>query len=366
MKILNNNKTILLTCILFLSTICAYAYPPDNAAVLYYKAIMSYEVDDEMIDMLDDFRKDKIELNDKIREFVDKNQLIINTVLDASEIKNCDWGLDISQGWNMQMPPLGGIKNLAKLVVADTKILAQDGHYGPAINNCMSLYKMARHINDRVFISYLVGIAINSMTNDCLIHIMSEMPQHTKNMTSLKNDLIEIDSISLSVKPALLGECEAMLIFMTPEQMPDLISFFEPSSGSCGGSDIDDNPINDFIKERLLSGDEAFFERNRKYFENFYSGIIAAFDMPYTKGYARMDYLGEKIARDIEKDPELILAATVIPATNKIFSLKTRAETYDNAIKAAIEIYLVKAKTSKLPDVLPENLPIDLFSRKPL
>ncbi len=244
MKVLKNDNLIFSIILFFLTVPCVYAYPPDNAAVLYYKAAEFYDAaDPEMADMLDDFRDGKIELNDEIRDFVDNNRLIIETVLDASEVKNCDWGMNPSQGLNMLAPPMYNIKKLSQLIATDAKILAEDGHYGPAIHRCMSLYKMARHINDRVLICYLVGIAVTGMTNNCLVNIISDMPQHTQNMTRLKNDLIEIDSIPLSIKPALLGEREAVLIFMTQEQIPDVVN-------TC----VEDEAL----KEKLLSADEAF------------------------------------------------------------------------------------------------------------
>jgi hypothetical protein len=40
------------------------------------------------------------------------------------------------------------------------------------------------------------------------------------------------------------------------------------------------------------------------------------------------------------------------------------SKTLFNAIIAAVEIYIVKAKTSRLPDTLPAGLPRDLFSGK--
>jgi hypothetical protein len=59
------------------------------------------------------------------------------------------------------------------------------------------------------------------------------------------------------------------------------------------------------------------------------------------------------------------LTNILAPSTQRIFSLATRYKTHNNAIKTAIEIYLIKAKTGKLPDVLPAGLPGDLFSDKP-
>ena len=173
MKTLKNYKLILPAMVFFLMAAGAYSYPPDNAAVLYYKAAMLYEVNDEMADMLADLQKGKIELNDKIREFVKENRQIINTVLDASELKNCDWGIDVSGGMDVTIPHLSKMKQLSRLIIAEAKILAEDGDYEAALSRCMNLYKMARHINDRIYISYLVTISINSLTNKCITQIMS-------------------------------------------------------------------------------------------------------------------------------------------------------------------------------------------------
>ena len=351
MKTLKNYKMILSVTVFFLTAACVYAYPPDNAAVLYYKAAVLYEVNDEMANMLADLQKGEIELNDKIKEFVKKNRRIINTVLDASEVKNCDWGMDFSQGLEMDMQPLGSLRKLARLVIADAKILAEDGDYEAALSRCMNLYKMARHANDRIFISYLIGVAINGLTNNCVNQIMSDMPQDMQRLTWLKNQLIEIDSIPLSVKPALLGEREAMLMFfLTSEHMAEVVRLCE---------------VDKSIEGKMLSLDEVAISRNRTYFENYYTVVIAAFDMPYLQGYAALKDLEKKLKEDIKNNTDAILTDILAPATHKIFSLSTRFETHNNAIKAAIELYMIKAKTSKLPDALPAGLPGDLFSAKP-
>jgi hypothetical protein len=349
MKTLKNDKLMLLVVVFFLTVPCAYSYPPDNAAVLYYKAAILYEVDSNMANMLYDLRKGKIEPNDKIKEFAKKNRIVIKTVLDASEVKNCDWGMDFSQGLAMDMPHLSHMRRLADLVIADAKIQAKDGNYDAAISRCMSLYKMARHISDRNYVNYLVGIAINDLPNKCIMQIMSDMPQDTQSLTRLKNQLIAIDSIPLSVKPAILGERECMLKFMTKEQLPDI-------ARCCIDKESD--------KEKILSLDETAINHNRAYYENYCDGIIATFNMPYIQGYAALTNLEEKMKKDAN-DPDTMLAVQLAPAASKIFSLITRFGTHNNAIKTAIELYMIKAKTGKLPDTLPADLPGDLFSGKP-
>jgi len=346
---LKNGNFIWAAIAILFSTTCAYSYPPDNAAVLYYKAAALYEVDDEMANMLKDLQKGNIDVNEKIREFVKNSQIIVNTVLDATEVKNCDWGMDFSQGVAMEMPPLASMRKMAWLVIADAKILATDGDYEAAINRCMSLYRMARHINDRVYISYLVGISINGLANECLAQIMAEMPQDIQSMKRLKNQLIEIDGIPLSVKPAILGEREAVLIFMTPEQLPDIVKLCE---------------VDKTVMEKILSLDKAAIDRNREYHKNHVARLIDAFDMPYVEGYTTIKELHNEMKEDVKSDPDLFLTELLEPAVDRIFTLTTRFKTHNNAIKTAIELYLIKAKTGKLPDELPAGLPKDLFSGK--
>jgi hypothetical protein len=67
---------------------------------------------------------------------------------------------------------------------------------------------------------------------------------------------------------------------------------------------------------------------------------------------------------DVKDDPDLFLTELLEPAVDRIFTLTTRFKTHNNAIKTAIELYLIKAKTGKLPDELPSGLPKDLFSGK--
>ena len=352
MKTLNNLKLVLLTAVFLMMAGYAYSYPPDNAAVLYYKAASSYQPQEQMQNMLINLIGGKIEPNETIREFVKTNHLVIDMLIDASQVKNCDWGLDFSQGLEMEMPQMASMRKLSYLVLADAKILAKDGNYDAAIGRCTSIYKMARHVNDRVLISYLVAVSINSQTNECLTQIMSDMPLNVESLNNLKRQLTEIDSIPFSVKPAILAERECMLTNMTAEQLPKIVNLCEEVDKS--------------IKEKILSLDEAALNRNRAYFENYYAGVIAAFDMLYLKGDTALKNLNEKLQGDIKyNNPDAILTGVLGPALNKIYSITTRFKTHNNAIRTAVEVYIIKAKTGKLPDVLPDGLPGDLFSDKP-
>ncbi|MFA5554792.1 MAG: hypothetical protein WCZ89_02740 [Phycisphaerae bacterium] len=356
MKTLKDYRLILSLIALALSSTHVHSYPPDNAAVLYYKAAMLYEVDSEMSNLLSDFRDGKIELNDKIRQFVSKNTPIIQIVLDASEIKNCDWGLNFSDGIGMKMPILASFRKITHLIIADSKILAHDGNYEAALNRCISLCKIARHLNGRVLVNCLIGIAIQGAASSNIVEILSNMPQNAETLTRLKNQLAEIDSTPLSIKPALLGERDIILAYMTPQRFSEGVDFYFSQFESLSEED-------EAKKQKMLSFDANMISRNRKYFEDFYTCVIAAFDMPYPQGYAALiELIDVKTEKDIENNPDATVTAFLRPAAGAILSIVTRSQTHDNAIKTAIEVYLIKAQTGKLPDSLPEGLPSDLFS----
>jgi len=345
-------KAIFAVLVLFVSALSAFAYPPDNAAVLYYQACMLYEVDSEMNGMLNDLRSGRIEPNEEIKEFLKKNRRAIDFVLDASEVRHCDWGVDYSQGCEALMPPFYKFRQLSYLIVADARVLAKQGDYKTALGRCMSLYKMARHVNERTLISYLVGVALNAVANDCVIKILSDMPQDMETLTLLKGQLVRIDRLPFSVKPALRCEHEAGIISISLDRITDVVRGF------------DDGASKDKILERIRASDKQFFDRNREYWGKYMDAVQTAFDLPYPKAYSKLKVLSEKPSKEFSKNPNATFAAALAPGWHAVCSLSIRSGTDSNAVKSAIEIYLIKAKTDKLPDALPAGLPGDLFSGK--
>jgi hypothetical protein len=357
MKTIGNKKTtaaMLAATVLFVSTRSAFAYPPENAAVLYYQACMLYEVDSEMSDMLNDLRRGRIEPNERIEEFLKQNRRIISFVLDASEVKDCDWGIDYSQGPDALMPPLSQFRRLSFLTFADAKTLAHLGEYKAAFGRCVSVYRMARHINERLIISYLIGLGLSGATNSCISQILSDMPQDIETLTWLRNQLVQIDSQPLSVKPALRAERDSGTICMSPEKI-----------GAVVRSGLDDGPFKKIVLKRILAADEQFFSRNKEYWNGYMDAVEAAFDLPYPQGYAEVKRLDEELTREFDEDLNATLTAGLAPTWHKIYIQSIGLGTHFNAVRAAIDIYILKAKKGKLPDTLPAGLPTDMFSGRP-
>ncbi|MHC4533652.1 MAG: hypothetical protein ACYS6K_06850, partial [Planctomycetota bacterium] len=63
---------ITLTLLILTSPVFAYPPDPDNAALLYYQAYISYEkADDTMEHMVVDLSKGKIEPNERIKKYIE-------------------------------------------------------------------------------------------------------------------------------------------------------------------------------------------------------------------------------------------------------------------------------------------------------
>ena len=351
-------KNLTLTCIaaiLLTSVSPAFGYPPDNAAVLYYKAFLILEEPSEDVEkMMTDLRDGKIKPNDEIRQYLQDNKHAIEFVETAAGVPNCDWGYDISKGLEVLLPELSKTRRMAFLLTDNAQVLAGQGDYKAALGKCLTIHKMSRHVGDRMLISYLVGIALNSLANKHIGKILSQMPDDVETLTWLKTQLYDITSRANTLKRALSSEREIALQQIRKEKIGNILDEL---------GDVPDGMSKEVI-EKVRNGDEEFFAASREYYSNFISSMQVAIDLPYPQSLRQLEQLREKAERQAKDNPASILSASLWPAVTKICTLEVRAGTNVNALKAAIDIYIAKAKTGRLPETLPAGLPKDLYSGK--
>ncbi len=330
------------------------AYPPDNAAVLYYKAFRLYQPKDEIKSMLHDYRQGRIELNETLEQYFAANQRVIDMVLDATRIEKCDWGLDYSQGAEVLLPPHHEARNIVFLIAAEAAMQADQGHPREALERCLSLYRMARHLNERPLICYLVGVAINALSHKCVTQCLSEMPPETETLTWLLAELAKLDEQPYAIAPVLDWKHEAGRISMSPEKVRNVAQ-----------TGLDDGDIKRQILERLRTADSPFYTKNIAYWNDFMDRIQAAFDMPYAKAYPELQRLGKKPFDEFETNQDATLTTCLAPNFLRIYVLALRLETQSNALRTAIGIYLATAQSGRLPEVLPTGSPNDPYTGKP-
>ena len=97
MKTVMSNKLTKVVCVsLILSGLSSFvrAYPPDNAAVLYYSTFIYLEsnLSSETSEMLSDLARGDIKPNDKSREILKESRFtfVIDTIVTPADLSECD------------------------------------------------------------------------------------------------------------------------------------------------------------------------------------------------------------------------------------------------------------------------------------
>jgi hypothetical protein len=344
-------RNILIGVVLLVSAGQALAYPPDNAAVLYYKSFMLLEEPNENLKkMLSDLSKGNIGMNEQIRLYLERNRNVIKEIVTAAEIKNCDWGLDFSEGSFLVMPHFAKCRQMAYILTADVKVLAEKGDYKTALERCLTIHKMGIHVGDDTILQRLVGMALGRLANKCIMEIVPQVSGDCETLERLRWRLVDISSRYLSLKVAIAKEAEVCEQQINRE---NVLSYIEAAGEPC-----------DMPKE-ILEGDEEFFARARDYYRSVVAKIQSDFDLPYAEAIQRLEELDKQIKKDGTERPEVMITRFLLaPAISRWRTYETRGKTHLNAIFAGIDIYLIRAKTGKLPDELPAGLPKDMFSGK--
>jgi len=359
MRTINSNRSAKVMCISLAvlalgASVSAYPPDPDNAALLYYQVYLMYpQPDDATKDMVDQFAAGKIGPNDQIRQYIESCRTAIDYATAAADLQHCNWGLRYSKGFSACFPHLAQARQVSRILVAKARLLAADGAYQQAFEQCLTVRKMSQHVGDEILISLLVSMSMGRMTNDCIRDILARMPADVETLTWLKNQLAVIPSRTLSVKAAVKTEKEVALESARLENVDELIEALELSGDKEAALD------------RLVElGGEVFLEKNRDYYAKYMASLQTILDspMPYAQVYEELQKLSDKPTKDMAQEPAATLAAAVAPAIGSVYAYEIRDKTYSNAIKAAIEIYLLKAGTGRLPSSLPAGLPKDLFS----
>jgi hypothetical protein len=348
-------KSVLIGVVLLAAVGRAFAYPPDNAAVLYYKALMLFEEPNDAVGwMLKDLSKGNIGLNEQIRQYVERNRKVIKEIVTAAEIKNCDWGLNLSEGLAANVPHLAKCRHVAYLLAADAKVLAEKGDYKTALEKCIAMHKLGIHVGNDTMIARLVGIAISDIANRCIASILPRISDDSEMLNWLRVRLTDVSSRCPSMREATAKEAEV-----------DGHSINREGILYCIEGDPCDLPKDkrDPILQVLQENDE-FFARAREYFQSVMARMQSAFDLPYAEAMQEFEDLHQEVEKAAAEKSEAKITMFLFPAIGRCCMIDTRGKTHLNAVLAGIDIYLIKAKTGKLPDELPAGLPKDMFSGK--
>ncbi len=349
----------LLACFGPVTATAALPPDPDNAALLYYQAfLLVAQTDDRaMMDAVANVANGTAAPDEKVRDYVDKCRTAIDYAVTASSLEKCDWGLAYSRGFSAVLPHLGQGRSLARLVLADARILAADGNYRQALERCLTVYKLAGHFGDSVLVSVLVSAAITAQANKSVTAILDRMPADAGTLTWLKGQFAVAPIATLTINKSMTMEREVALEYLRPERAEDLVQALVESGGIS-------EAIGMSAQETRQAATEPALTRAREYYSKYMDSVFVVLDgqMSYVEARARLQELVKRAEQDAAKDPGVRLFRAGVPAILKMYDTQVRHKADFNALQAALEVYLVKAGTGRLPTSLPAAAPRDPYT----
>ena len=138
--------------------------PAVNAATLYWQAFAALPPRPDAKDA------------EAMKAWTGKAGPALDLLHQASAVRSCDWGLDFSQGFALQLPHVSKITGLAKAAVDRAKSTATIDP-AAAQEDLRAVLRASRHVtDDPLLITQLVGIALQSMALEVVEPMVDQLP----------------------------------------------------------------------------------------------------------------------------------------------------------------------------------------------
>lgn len=358
----SSKKAICSICVILalwsIGTQAAISSPdPDNAALLYYQAFLHRpELYDDIF-----FHFNSVlhgaQPDEKVREYLNmiETRETLRITEAATEILDCSWGIMHSQGiFSSTLFKIGAqLRQIALLLELDARTLAFDGDYRAALDRCLSIRRIVPHIADEHDIGYLISMLRHWQAFDCIQHILSSMSVDRDTLTWLLGQISTVQGAPPSPGRAFEITLEDAIKSLSahPEilerKREGLLDYIEDES----------------VRQEIPSlTDAEFLGRVKELYNKFLSSVnrVIGSDIPYQQKHLQLKQLEDEF---IYEDPMVIILMFYVPINVADYNdVYVRNIAIYNALRAAIEIYLVKAKTGQLPATLPDGLPKDPYS----
>ena len=326
-----------------------YPPDPDNAALLYYQAfLLSAQLEAPQEEAIGKFARGQCELTDEIREAVAQCHTAIDYTVAASGLRECNWGFRFSLGFNASMPHLAQVRLLSRAILAEARIRAADGAWREAFERCLVVKKMGYHVGDDTLISMLVAMAVDGSANARIRDFLGQMPKGKETLQWLKAELAMLSGRLPTAERPMEYEMAVSMEIMQPEKRDALVGIFE-------GTDVKITP------EHVAKMDEEFLAKNRESYAKVITSVAGVLTGPgtYEQRYRKLRQLADEMDGS---DESTVLAKALTPGFASVFNRFVLAETEANVTRAAVDVYLARVESGRLPRTLPTGLPNEGFS----
>ena len=323
---------------------------PGNAALLYYQAFLLRPEPDAAI-------KNKFyhgaEPNRQVRTYLGHCLPVIEIAEIASRMPQCTWGVWPERGLSVR-DFLTEVGNLTTILLMDARTLAADGHYRVALERCLTVRRIARHLSEEPEL-YLLSAASDQRPLSTVQHVLGVMPPDADILMWFRGQFggVQVAPPSYAKEFQARIKTELKHIRTYPARLASLRNLLvegaEDEKAKENARNLTDEQILLRIRERLQCFLDSIFR-------------ILDSERTYEQKLAQMQRLISKLTEADDADPvtkDTLTMMNMRGMINIVYPHHVWHQANINCIKAAVEVYLIVAKTGRLPESLPDYLPKD-------
>ena len=328
----------------------------DNAALLYYQACLFVSEPNESL-------KNKIRPNTypskEIRTYLGHCLPVIEMVETASCIPDCNWAVwhGTRSGW----APLRKLFLLSNILLLDATTLAVDGHYHVALERCLTVWRIGRHFGDDPEL-YLCEGYFHTQAFDTIKILLGMMPADAEILTWFRDEFGRVPGLSPTFAKAWGAYRKIELRGMRTD--PDYLGCLRELALMQARGQQAKEKIEKLTDEEIRSRAAQAIDQ----ISDLIVEIMTGKDDYKTKISRVHEFCSQRMADEtIDPIARVYIAPAGVSVAHQVesqYADYVEQEARINGTKAAVEIYLVLAKTGKLPHQLPPNLPKDPFTGK--
>ena len=385
----------------------------DNAALLYYQAMLvKPERDINTIILIKEVLSGT-EPNETIRAYLKKCDRTLTLVEPATEIENCNWGMIYSPDWVSEIGLSFRFDELRDIIGLYAVTLCADKEFRQSLTWSLKMLKISRHIGNFTIASNTWSLSFEDVALVCIKRVLESTTPDAETLIWLQ-DQLEMLRPSRDITKMMKNECDlsVQLVRNNPgsvklwrEKLTEKAKYIDtisqafnerldtltrnkksiqeyhemlslPDKDIKASLRLDDDEVNEFrysltmieqikdFSKMMPMTDEEFSKYTLPLYDKWLNSSIRILqsDIPYKQKCVEI----EKIYQDARTQYVFDFEAASLNPFNPIgiYNSQMSREASYNIFRAAVEIYLIKAKTGQLPAVLPKDLPGDTFSEQ--
>lgn len=352
----------------------------ENAALLYYQALLAYREPDPCTARVLNALSRGGEPDRRVRAYLGRSLATIEIAQTASQMPQCHWGPmqagEQQLDFNLGIP----LRRLSRLLDADARTLAADGQTRAALARCLTLRRLAHQTGDETYNLYSISQSIHTLALLAVAQVLSTKPLDKEMLTWLKAQLAATPGTPFHPTQAMNKWRDTELQFWRtrPKGRPftrEMILGEIPDANDrkLFATLTDDQLLVIALqRERMVPGHYGIsappqlLKRAQQACDEYLGSALQVMnaDLPYPEKHAKLQAMVDSLDnRAADGDPIALLAEA--PKVVEIYHrLMIRNAVYDNLVATAMEIGLLKARTGQLPQALPAGLPKDLYTNR--